>query len=348
MTYYFYFYLVEFFLVFIALLKPRDILFSRLYLIVAVLFAGLRTETGYDYFNYVDFFYNTDEYKDYLELGNYYLLKILVFLELDVTVSFFLYSLITCVLIYLAFLKINKKKAPLYFLLFLIIPGLYLNFFSIIRQGLAASIFFLATVTFIKDNKFLSYIFWACVAGLFHYSVTVAFIFTFIFIRWAPRFNFIWMLLVIALALFFKIFLTSYLIDIFPNRFLFLIENGSEMPLSKFLAYFLLFMFLLGFKKITSHESKDNDKYFFVYFLGFLCQILFFDYRELSRMAYYFMFFAIPLVISSIYVFRMPWRLVVGFLIFCTLLSNLGLTLYGENQNPSKTNLLNYNFIGTH
>lgn len=348
MTYYFYFCLVEFFLVFISFLKPRDLLFSRLYLIVAVLFAGLRLETGYDYFNYEDFFYNLDKYKDYLEFGNYYLYKLLRFLELDAKVLFFLYSLITCVFIYLGFLKINKTKAPLYFLLFLIIPGLYLNFFSIIRQGLAVSIFFLATVTFIKDNKFLSYFFWACVAGAFHYSAIVVFIFSFIFTRWAPRFKFFLILLVTTLALlFFKVFLFPYLIDIFPDRYLFLIDNNSEMSFFKILSCFLLFIFLLIFRKITSRESKDNDKYFFVYFLGFLCQILFFDYEELSRVAYYFIIFSIPLVISVICLFRMPWRLVIGFLIFCTLLFNLGFTLYGEYQNPSNTNLLNYKFLGT-
>ena len=152
--------------------KQNANIFQILAFCLIVFFVGFRFETGYDWAMYRNFFeYNT--FHSGIEFGYVFLIKILRYFFNDYQSLFLFTAFITYIFIYLGIKKYTTHTG-IALVLFLLIPGLFLNSLTIIRQELAIAITFYA-FSLLVDKKFSKYLVLMILAFSIHYSVAFNF-----------------------------------------------------------------------------------------------------------------------------------------------------------------------------
>lgn len=147
--------------------------YSTLTLFALILTIGLvvlRYEIGYDYLNYAYFCREDINVlaSTNLERGFIGLVGIFQFFHIDSFWMFFLFGLSTILLVFHG-IKLYTPNVRVAFLIYLLIPGLFLNSFSTLRQSIAIAFVFNAYYYYyIKEYK-LFVVFYFC-GALFHYS----------------------------------------------------------------------------------------------------------------------------------------------------------------------------------
>ncbi len=135
-----------------------------------VILAGLRYGIGIDYFEYEENFYQNKFEKGFSyfikEPLNFLIMQISHFIFPNSVVIFFVYSLITMVVLFLA-IEYYKHRMSVTFALFIFYMTYYLVSYNIIRQMIAVMIIFYG-IRYIFEKKFLNFFVCVVLAGMIH------------------------------------------------------------------------------------------------------------------------------------------------------------------------------------
>jgi len=218
----------------------------------------------------------------------------------------FTYFLLTIVFITLAIRNLTTRFEYGFFI-YLTIPGFFLNTFVEMRQCLAVSAFFYAVSLFMKGKK-KSWIFFL-LSALSHYSSVFAIALFFLtqrFLKKQYSLRFYLALLTSALImgrLFFLFPLFEFLLPLIPQKYriyLFTIKF-EEAELLKTTIYFFFTILTIILFSTLSEERKDRLAiYLNLFVLGSII-ILISHNPELTRGAYYFLTFQLPLIPEILY-----------------------------------------------
>ncbi len=276
--------------------------FFYIALSLVIVISGTRYATGYDFYNY-HFFYITYENNINEPLFNLSLYVLNIFSS-DSQLMFFLYSFFTIIFVYIA-IKKYTKYVKTSFLIYLLIPGLYLNTFSIVRQGIAESILFLAFFYFIYKKNYKSFFVLSCIAFLFHYPVIIA---VSIIIIFYPLFKkqfstTAYMIMIIISILLYKINIATILLGLAVGKYAAYLDMIYSVSITKLIISNCFVIGLILFKKRFVRSTEDNFLLNIV-FIGTIMINIFADFTPVTRLSYYFLIFQIILVPKLIYSFK--------------------------------------------
>lgn len=188
--------MLAYILIFLLLLFIPKKYIGNLGIIVLLVFAIIRYDVGWDYrwyyhlatryeFGIIPFFpqnimnyigrFDWEVWQYYrIEFLNKVVYKVIWFFKFPPQIVIGIYSLIT-----LYFLKKGiernlkkKERSKNIYIVFYALPLFYLNFLSLLRQGVAISLVFYSYV-YIKDRKLIKFIFMILLASLFHKTALI-------------------------------------------------------------------------------------------------------------------------------------------------------------------------------
>lgn len=136
-------------------------------LLVAIAFGALRYNTGYDYRTYSSFYLHPDEMRN-TELGFKVVVVLLRSIGLGSWWMFAAFAIAVPLFMWRG-VKLQTPNVRLAMLIYLLIPGMYLNSFSILRQALAIVLVFNAFHYYMEGQKGRFWGWYLC-GVLFHYS----------------------------------------------------------------------------------------------------------------------------------------------------------------------------------
>jgi len=308
--------------------------FMYLALAVIIFFAGFRFEIGDDYQKYLAGYMFDDELRHWEPLFNFFvrLIRGLNF-DMGTQAMFLFFSALTIVILYKA-LNILTPYYRFSILLYLLIPSLYLNSFSVIRQGIALVILLYGFQYIAKDYPdYKKYLMTAFIAFMFHYSsafVAVIYLFGSKLLRNKYSWLFYTSLIVISFFLSFAHIGKIVLVNM-PGHFSFYANNlgytVSPLKLLTVNVFFLFFMFQKDkFIQTTFDKYALNS-----IFLGLLVFNVFSDFVFVSRLAQYFL--SLQIILVPIYIYSLKDMLIrkVMFILFLLYyLFNFNYALYRE------------------
>ena len=345
MSYYALFFFVEGALLLLANLMSRRA-FGLIAVGVAIAFCGLRYETGYDYNAYRYFFENIEINEVPLEPGFKFLVHLANTVEVSTFALFFLFALMTHGLAYLALSKMSTSP-NLAFLIYLLIPGLYLNSFSVIRSAFAVAVFGYAAVRLVSGGRRLEYVAWGSLAASFHYTALLPFFVAFM-IFLAPKglpSRPACILLLISSLVASQFPLAQAILNAFGGtKFDSYAEMKESQHLLKILASSLLALFIIC-RSGYFENSRSLAYYFKIWLVGMVLFNTFIEFSAVTRISYYFGFFSIPLMIGATSLQdklkQLKWQsLLIGFFAMSFIVA-----LYNDTLVADPLNMSNYKTI---
>jgi len=300
-------------------------------LAVIIFFAGFRFEIGYDYPKYLAGYMFDDELKHWEPFFNFFVRVIReVDFGLGIQFMFFFFSAITILILY----KALRSLTPHYrfgVLLYLLIPALFLNSFSVIRQAIALVILLYGFQYIAREKPdYKHYLLVALTASMFHYSslfVSSIFIVGTFFFRKIHSWVFYSFTIVISFFISF-VHIGKMALLMLPGHFSSYANNfGYSVSPLKLLIINVFFLFLL------SQKDKFLDKKLDIYlfnsiFIGLLIFNVFSDFAFVSRLAQYFL--AAEIILVPIYLYSIEdlfLRKVMSILFLLYYLFNFNYTL---------------------
>ena len=299
-----------------------------------VIFAGLRYEIGYDYTNYLAGFLFDSELEQWEPLFNFFTRIIReVNFGLDSQAIILFFSILTLSIVYIAI----KKFSPYYrtsVLLYLLIPALYLNSFSVIRQGIAMAILFYALYFLTVKIDRRKYLLLGFVAFMFHYSSIFIVI---IYLSLENFFNrtYSWIVYMTGIGISIFLYITGMgriIVQMLPGHFSVYTQWDFKVSILKLLIVNAFFIFLMLQKKQFVHTRFQR----FALNSIFLATVIFNVFADLvfvTRIAQYFLIVEIVLVPMYIYSFRSKLKqqvVLVGFLAYY--MFNFNYAIYRDIQ----------------
>lgn len=328
-------------LIFNSAIKTNINIFQWFVFALLVFFVGFRFETGYDWVMYRNFFeYNT--FHDGIEFGYVFFIKFLRYFFDDYQSLFFFTALVTYIFLFLGIKKYTKHTS-IALILFLLIPGLFLNSLTIIRQELAIAIAFYA-FSFLVDRKFLNYFILMILAFSIHYSVAIVFFTHLIVWRYAPKVKYSFYYFLILFSLLFLKFNIGNLVYYFAQgaRYEFY-QSGESVSFLKIFVLNLLALVYVYFSPKIIDKSKYNIYIVALVVMNVVYLNVFSSVIALSRIAYYFKIFEIVLVAQLLFVFDKKVRVLVLLLLvafYSTLF--LGALKVDMAETRTENNLIPY------
>lgn len=345
MIYYALFFIAEFALLFLSnMLRSRAL--SVLAGTLAVAFCGLRFETGYDYNSYRAFFEDIWSYEGLIEPGFHYFVYLGNTLGVSTFGFFFLFALATHGL---AFHTLRKASANpnMAFLIYLLIPGLYLNSFSLLRSAFAVSIFAYAAFRLITERSKLEYLAWGALATSFHFTAVLPFLVAFFIFLGPKRLP----ARSTCLLLFFGSLIASQLpiaqtiLNAFGGtKFVSYAEWEEHQGALKIFASSLLALFILYHVRYFK-RSETLGFFFKVWLVGVVLFNVFLQFTPVTRIAYYFGFFSIPLLMHATSVYRRRPRAISRSALLIFFLAAFSTALYNDSLALDPLNMSNYKTI---
>lgn len=315
--------------------------FIYLALGVIIFFAGFRFKIGYDYPKYFAGYIFDDELKHWEPFFNFFVRLIREFnFGLDIQAMFFFFSALTIIIVY----KALRALTPYYrfgVLLYLFIPSLFVNSFSVIRQGISLGILLygLQYITTVRPD-YKKYVISAFVAFMFHYSSIFVVLVYVVGAKFFKKTH-SWLLYsLILLVSFFLSFahISKYLLLSMPGHFSTYANNfGYTVSPLKLLivnAFFLFFML----QKDKFVKTKLDNYLLNSIFIGLLIFNIFSDFVFVSRLAQYFL--AVQIIFVPIYLYSIKDTFIrnVMFVLFLVYyLSDFNYALYRDIQSQGPT-----------
>ena len=158
---------------------------SILFIIASVglgLMSGLRYGSGSDFFPYLSYYNNTPPHigeaiaqtKSHMNIG--YRIYMSIFRILGANSDIFIFC--TSILVMTMFVYVIYKNSKYKMLSLLVFYGIYYSIYlnSVLRQGIALAIFFIAFYTFLKRGEVLKYCICIAIGFLFHESILITLI----------------------------------------------------------------------------------------------------------------------------------------------------------------------------
>ena len=326
--------------------RIRSRVLSIAAVILAISFCGLRYETGYDYDAYRSFFEDLWTYEGLIEPGFFYLVHLANTIAVPTFALFFLFSLVTHGLAYYTLAKVSISP-NLAFLFYLLIPGLYLNSFSIIRSAFAVSIFSYAAFRLISRGAQLEYLALAVLAISFHFTAVLPFFVAFALFRskMGMPSRLTCVLLLLSGLIVSQLGVVETLLGIFGGTKYesYAIEQEAQSPL-KVVASNLLALFII-FHRNYFGQTKALAYFFNIWLGGTILYNGLVQFSAVTRISYYFSFFSIPLLIyaTSIYKEKVAFLTRAALILFVS--SAFAVAMYNDMQVEDPLNLSNYKTI---
>jgi transmembrane protein EpsG len=334
-------------LVVLSYLLPENRKFFQLFLLVLVLsVAGFRENLSGDYSYYVDWYVNKKRDSDF-EFGFVWLMNLFRWFNCSYHILFFFFSFCTIILVYLG-IKKYTQHSNLAFLFFLLIPALYLNSWSIIRQAFAMAIIFYA-FQFLITKKYLIYFVLISVAISIHYTAIFPFLVCLVVYKFADKIKTVHLSVLLFLSLvlsnihwitFFTLFFES------THYMYYFSENFNPVNGLKIISLNILAVFLLFYnRKIKA--TYPFQKYFIVLSVfSIIVTNLFATDNQLNRFSHYFTLFEIIVFADIIFLETKTRRIILlmGFYLY-----GVSLFLYtikaDYNLNEQGTKYIPYNSV---
>ena len=296
---------------------------QRSYIIIFTIFfllAALRYKIGNDYEMYTEIFkYNRWDYFSQTEIGFIWLNKLIKSLNLNAHYVFVIVSFLSTILFFKTIKdEVGYNKLAIFILY---ISGIYLRYFSLVRQSIAVGLFFLS-IRYIKTRELKKYIFLILLGSLFHFSILIVAPIYFIS---GKKFKslFYYSLLTITMILtklnFFR-FLIYKVMNYMPEKY-----NATYIAKETFsfeqnfgigTIYILILPILM---LIVREKLYEKNKYIVHYvnliFFGIIVQIISYDFQVISRFSLYFEIFQCLAYSNLQYAFQKKERVVINSLV---------------------------------
>ncbi len=306
----------------ILLLFQKDKRAFNVFLIVLILFAGLRGGLGTDFVNY-NKWYNSTINDKYLEIGYVGIMNIFAYFNLSIYHIQFLFFSGTLLFISLALKKytINLKYAWFFYLIF---PYFFLYSFILMRQYLAIAIVFWS-FQFLLKNKLWQYTTAILIGSLLHYSCLLAglLVFGLFYISKIVTKKQILFFLIASLPFafinWFQFF--SYFFEGTKYEGYFLAKNMIPVNFIKLVLFNIEALFIVYFYDELIN-LKSLNKYFIVLAIfAFILANIFASVNHLLRFSLYFKFFELLVLAEIAYlnrkkIFVTPLIALYGFALF--------------------------------
>ncbi|HSD07336.1 EpsG family protein [Flavobacterium sp.] len=320
--------------------------FQIILLVLALAVAGFRDGISGDFKSYVNWYINKTRDNDF-EFGFVLIMNLFRWFNLNYHILFFFFSFFTIFFIFLG-VKKYTKHSNLAFLFFLLIPALYLNSWSIIRQSFAVSIGFCAFY-YLINKKYLIYVVLMGIGISVHYSAIVPF---FVFVgvyKYADRIRIMHIVVLLFLSLILSQFYWFYIFTHFFEKthyVAYFSSGNTHINPNKIIVLNCLGVFLL-FYWARMKEVFPIQKYFIVLSLfSIIITNLFATANDLNRFSNYFTVFEI-VVFSDIIFLEFKERR--GLLLTGLYLYGVSLFLYtikaDYNLNNQGTKYIPYNSV---
>jgi len=300
--------------------------FFYLAILIIILFVGFKDIMSPDFERYAYTYENIenfgfDAFEPFFVIMSFFLKS----LGFDYYALFFIFAFLTILFILLGIREFSKHYA-MAMLLYLFVPGFFLNMFVEMRQTLAIAMVFYA-VGLILNKKKLGYLF-AFLSIITHYSAIFFWLIFIIFKNFLSKEHSSWFYVISLMVSFLLVIIIR--LDIVFFSFLFMIFNSlsSFLPfLQKYLLYLafvisgevsqvqaqliknifyiLNTLFLLYILRYTIKENNDihlmadlEKENYLINFLtvGVIILNISFHIGAVSRLAYYFLIFQIVLI----------------------------------------------------
>jgi transmembrane protein EpsG len=270
-------------------------------LAIVILIAGFRSHVGADYDSYVVWYIDKTRDCDF-ELGFLAILNVFRFFGLSHYYLFFFFSFFTYVFFYLGIRKYTVN-ANVAFVIFLLLPGLFLNSLSFVRQAFSMSISFYAFY-YLINKKYLIYFILMLIGLLIHNSCLLPFVlFTLVFLFESKiKVLHLYFLLVLSMIISQINYLSFFKPFFEHSRYVYYFSNlDNPVSLLKLFALNGVCIFVL------LHYDKMKETYFYQkYFLIFMVfSVVFtnvFAFQiHLTRFSYFFKIFETIVIADLIY-----------------------------------------------
>jgi transmembrane protein EpsG len=326
-----------------SLIRSRTISIAAV--VLAIAFCGLRYETGYDYNSYRSFFEDLWTYEGLLEPGFFYFVDLANIVGASTFALFFLFALVTHGLAYYTLRKVSVSP-NLAFLIYLLIPGLYLNSFSILRQAFAVSVFAYATYRLIAKESKLEYVCWGLLATSFHFTAALPFLVAFAMFRsaWVPTRG-TCLLLLIASLIISQLPVAQTLLGMFGGtKFESYAEGQEQQGVLKIIASNLLALFIIYHARYFE-RSKALMYFLKLWLTGAILYNCFVQFTPVTRISYYFGFFSIPLLIYIVEMYRGSLKLLTRASLILFFAAGFVVAMYNDSLVDDYLNMSNYKTI---
>lgn len=322
--------------------------FSFIAYILIVCFSGFRYGIGTDYFNYQNIFFNINAdnvYNSNLELGFYFIAKLLPQNASGFYALIFITSFITNFIFYLS-LKNNivncnanhRNSYRMLVILFFFLSSVYFIPFNGIRQGIAFSCVLLAFNFIIKRNP-ISFLLCILFGFLFHKSILLFIPFYYLYkIKINLKIN---LFLIVASCLLIQSSILSSnlgiilsLLDDKYSKYILESRDYGGSGLGIYL-YVVLFIFIYISTYFIKNKIK-HDMYFnflfFIFSIGITLRILSLENILFSRPSYYFTVFDVIFIPYFILLFeKTKNRIIISSFIMLVFITNLIASLLSSN-----------------
>lgn len=289
-------------------------------LLIPIIISGWRFNVGTDYTNYVLMFNDLskvpiDQYFSQVfpktEIGFYALIKLSSWLADGPFLMFFASAALTVLFFFFGLKKYELKHASLIYLLYMLI--IFPTTLNGIRQGIATAVCFYA-ITFILSRKPAKYFLWILIASLFHVSALflIPLYLLNLIIKGDKKDLLIKTVLTFCCTILVLFLLLPYAFDLLSKisifesyvQYLVPVNDGTD---SGFYSKMLIVATVaFASKWIIPNEYEARTKYHYfilLVVLDILISTLGFS-ATIDRMALYFSFFSIFLIVSFIDIFR--------------------------------------------
>lgn len=277
---------------------------------ILVLFAGIRYGIGYDYIQYLKIITSNEECN--YEWASCFFIRVARYYNIP-QIFFFINSFIFVVPIAFVCFRLKKNSTICLLCLFLI-PYLFIDAMSIIRNASAYSLVFLGSYFFINKSYIKCFLFCFIALG-FHSSASISFLVMFS-IYLSRRSTIVVNYVIISIGLLFmfynisgmlyniaKVYLPYNLVDSASYYF---VNNAEQGRFVKFILFFIGFLNLFLYQKLINIDSR-NKIYIYMFNVGLLVWGIFsFDHTLSLRLSTYFMIFLVLICNSycNIYFFK--------------------------------------------
>lgn len=269
-------------------------------LIIIVIIAGFRKKIGSDYDNYVHWYLSRTR-DDNLEFGFVAIMDLFRGLDLRPSFLFFFFSFLTCLFVFIG-IKRYTENSNLALLFYILIPGLYLTSFTLIRQSLSVVISFYA-FNYLINKKYMHFMAMMLLGISIHNTCLIPFIiFLFVF-KYGNKIkiNYLYGLI------FFSFVLSSFdFIQVFKglfedSRYLYYFSaKAKEVNIWKIVVINLEGIFILHYFKNNEDKYSNRQNLVVLYCFSIVILNLFRYNEDLTRIASFFRIFEIILIADII------------------------------------------------
>ena len=283
----------------LALKKKRISFLMLLTLFVITFFAGFRLEIGYDYPTYLAGYLFDNELRHWEPLFNLITRSIReINLGLDSQALFLFFSFATILILYFSL----RRLTPYYrtsLLFYLLIPSLFLNSFSVLRQAIAMVILLYALYYLTVEVNRKKYIGLALMAFLFHYSAIFV-IFAYLVLGNLFNKTYSWIVYIFGVLLSFALYFAhvgKYILAVLPGHFSAYADTEISVSVLKLVIVNIFFIL----QKDTFIKTRLQRYLLNSMFLATVLFNVFADFTYVTRISQYFLIGEVILVPMYMY-----------------------------------------------